>query len=144
MSKRNTETLRPNALRAYSIEAAQARGLDIPDTRKATPLDGAVDGLTIPDDDANAVLKTLYMVADLPGPCTAARLRAVQKALNLLASLSREARTILLDAIGRRPRKETAEKLGISQGRISQIIKELKPLCPLAYYILTGEKETEK
>lgn len=139
MSKRNAETLRPNALRAYSIEAAQERGLDIPDSRRATPLDGAVDGLTIPDDDADAVLKTLYMIADLPGPCTAARLRAIQKAIHLLSSLSYEARTILLDAIARRTRKETAARLGLTQGRLSQIVAELRTSCPLAYYIITGK-----
>ena len=137
--KRNIETLRPNNLRAYSIEAAQARGLDLPEIRRLQPLDGAVDGISIPDEDADAVLKTLYMIADLPGPCTAARLRAIQKALHLLASLSYEARTILLDAIARRTRKETAARLGLTQGRLSQIVAELRTSCPLAYYIITGK-----
>ena len=139
MGKRNAETLRPNRLRAYSIEQSQARGLDLPESRRLQPLDGAVDGLTLSDDDADAVLKTLYMAADLPGPCTAQRLRAIQKALHLLASLSYEARTILLDAIARRSRKETAARLGLTQGRLSQIIAELRSSCPLAYYIITGK-----
>ena len=138
--KRNIETLRPNNLRAYSIEAAQARGLDLPESRRLQPLDGAVDGISIPDEDTDAVLKTLYMAADLPGPCTAARLRAIQKALHLLASLSYEARTILLDAIARRTRKETAARLGLTQGRLSQIVAELRTSCPLAYYIITGKR----
>lgn len=118
MGRRTTETLRRGSLRHYSLDAARARGFDPPTSARLVPKDGATAvPLTIPPEAADAVVKALHWVADLP---------------DLV-------RLLYLDKILRRSQAETARRLGISRGRLSQALAALGARDPALYAIVTGK-----
>lgn len=119
--KRNTETLRHGNLRHYSIEAARERGFEVAEGTRLVPKDGACDApLVIPPESADAVTKALFWVAELPDVV----------------------RIIFLDKILRRTQAETAKRLGLSKGRLSQILAKLGETRPEVYRVVTGKPWT--
>lgn len=119
MGRRTTETLRRGDLRHYSLDAARERGFDVPASAKLTPKDGATSApLTIPPESADAVIKALHWVAELP---------------DLV-------RLLYLDKVLRRSQTETARRLGLSKGRLSQALASLGARDPALYLIVTGKR----
>lgn len=118
MRHRNTETLRHGNLRHWSLDASHDRGLDVADDARLIPRDGATDApLTIQPEAADAVVKALFWVAELPDV----------------------ARHLFLDKVLRRTQAETAKRLGLSPGRLSQVLRALGEARPEAYRIVTGK-----
>lgn len=119
MGRRNTETLRHAGMRHYSLDVARERGFDVAEGARLTPRDGATDApLTIPPEAADAVIKALHWVAELP---------------DLV-------RLLYLDKILRRSQAETARRLGLSKGRLSQALAALGERNPDLYAVVTGKQ----